>query len=195
MVTGLGVLAFVGFVLYDLNQITADKPWKRGFFAAGFVWLALCTLWMSKYDRHQFEINTGLRVFFAIFCGISVALLIHALFFAIPSDGMYLKKTEQRTVYDKGVYALCRHPGVLWLFAGYEFYGAFLGSWTLMLSGAVYSVCNVLYVMFLERYVFPKIFVNYEVYRTTTPFLIPNRASIKRCLQTILKDGSDVRAV
>ena len=45
------------------------------------------------------------------------AALIYTLFFALPFDETYAKQNNGRYVCDRGVYALCRHPGILCFFA------------------------------------------------------------------------------
>jgi protein-S-isoprenylcysteine O-methyltransferase Ste14 len=82
------------------------------------------------------------------------------------------------------VYALCRHPGVICLFAMYLFLGLAALPTPLLGCGMVFSLLNVLYALFQDRVTFPKTFCDYEAYRKTVPFLLPTRASIRRAVQT-----------
>ena len=78
-----------------------------------------------------------------------------------------------------GVYALCRHPGVLW-FAG--LYVCLWAAFGLPLwEAASLSGWNVLLVWFEDRCVFPAVLEGYDAYQQTTPFLLPNRRSIRAC--------------
>ena len=108
-------------------------------------------------------------------------LLIYTLFFALPFDETYVKESRYRKAYTEGVYALCRHPGVLW-FAGMYLFAALL--WK-SLEGLIFFVVmvilNIFYVIFQDYYSFPKTFSNYREYQRSTPFLIPNRKSIQQC--------------
>jgi protein-S-isoprenylcysteine O-methyltransferase Ste14 len=88
-------------------------------------------------------------------------------------------------VYTKGVYALCRHPGVLWLLLFYIFYGCFLGAPYIIKAGCFYSVLNLMYVVFQDFWTFPKTLKGYEEYRQTTPFLIPTPKSILKMLSDV----------
>ena len=119
-----------------------------------------------------------------------LGLLIYTLFFALPFDETYVKENHERLAYTEGVYALCRHPGVLW-FAGFYFcLAGFLGSgqamgafWGPLLCG---TYCTVFY---QDRIVFPETFSNYGAYQQTTPFLIPDRNSTAACIKTWRKGG------
>jgi protein-S-isoprenylcysteine O-methyltransferase Ste14 len=86
---------------------------------------------------------------------------------------------EERAVCTTGVYALCRHPGVLW-FAGV--YGCLWLTVGLPLwEAALYCGLNVLLVAFEDLCVFPARLEGYDAYRVQTPFLLPTRQSIRAC--------------
>ena len=44
------------------------------------------------------------------------------------------------------------------------------------------------YIIFQDLWTFPRTFFNYKEYQQSTPFLIPNRKSIRVCLRTIRKN-------
>ena len=107
------------------------------------------------------------------------ALLIYTLFFALPVEASYTRPGEKRPACTTGVYALCRHPGVLW-FAGIYvclWMAAGLPLW----EAVLYSGLNVLLVAFEDRCVFPALLDGYDAYQTATPFLIPSGKSIRDC--------------
>lgn len=108
---------------------------------------------------------------------------IYSLFFSFDRKDAYLnnRNREMRTVNTCRMYALCRHPGVLffillyidiWLFIGMDFLGM------LMLC-----VLNLLLAVFEDFVVFPKTLKGYREYRKTTPFMIPNKGTIRRCIE------------
>ena len=81
-----------------------------------------------------------------------------------------------------GMYALCRHPGVLW-FAG--FYGFMALAWRSrqwLLAFALFTLEDVLYVCYQDRCIFPRTIDRYGEYQKTTPFLIPTASSVKEAL-------------
>ena len=97
-------------------------------------------------------------------------------FFALPVEASYARPGEEGAC-TTGVYALCRHPGVLW-FAG--LYGCLWAAGGLPLwEAAVLSGLNVGLVIFEDRCVFPAKLKGYDDYRRTTPFLLPNRQSVR----------------
>lgn len=103
--------------------------------------------------------------------------------FALPVDASYTRPGEKRPACTTGVYALCRHPGVLW------FTGLYICLWLALglplWEAAVYSGLNVLLVVFEDRCVFPARLEGYGAYQAATPFLLPNRRSIRACRKVI----------
>ena len=96
-------------------------------------------------------------------------------------EASYARPGEKRPACTTGVYALCRHPGVLW-FAGL-FACLWLAAGLPLQDAAVYTILNVLLVWFEDRCVFPDLLEGYEAYRASTPFLIPNGKSIRACIR------------
>lgn len=79
----------------------------------------------------------------------------------------------------RGYMPWCRHPGVLW-FAG--LYGCLaLAAGLPLWEAAALSALNVGLVVFEDRCVFPARLEGYGAYQAATPFLVPNRASIRAC--------------
>ena len=105
--------------------------------------------------------------------------MIYTLFFALPVEASYTAPGKKRPACTTGIYALCRHPGVLW-FAG--LYGCLWAGGGLPLwEAALFSGLNVLLVLFEDLCVFPAVLEGYDAYRRSTPFLLPNRRSIRAC--------------
>ena len=81
-----------------------------------------------------------------------------------------------------GTYALCRHPGLLWM--------------TVCLTGLVLVTdlapvaylalgwfgLDLLVITVQDRVIFPNMLKGYTEYRQTTPFIIPNRNSVRAIL-------------
>ena len=114
--------------------------------------------------------------------GLFLALEVYTLFFALPVEASYASPGEKRPACTTGVYALCRHPGVLW-FAG--LYGCLaLAAGLPLWEAAVLIAFNVGLVAFEDRCVFPARLEGYGAYQASTPFLVPNGASIRACRKT-----------
>lgn len=111
-----------------------------------------------------------------IICLLFFLSLIYTLFFALPFEGTYVEQ-EKLKVYDQGVYALCRHPGILWFFGFYIFLAAALASIELGLAAILFSTMNLLYAWIQDKLIFPRTLSGYEAYQKKVPFLIPDKAS------------------
>lgn len=171
----LGICAFGLFFASDYNDWRLSLRWGKLLFPAGMVLLCTGTVleaWMRP------SIASGwLRGCVLVLAAAFVALLVYTLFFALPVEASYARPGEKRPACTTGVYALCRHPGVLW-FAGL-YLCIWLGFGLPLWEAVLYSGLNVLLVLFEDRCVFPARLGGYERYQRTTPFLIPNAASIR----------------
>jgi protein-S-isoprenylcysteine O-methyltransferase Ste14 len=187
----MGVVAFAFFVVYDINSIIMKNNLLSCCFFSGFCLLSAATAGIVIITWN-IGVNDILRVgIFGIIAGIFLLLLLYSLFFALPFHKTYLETDKKAKVQKYGVYALCRHPGVLWFIAFYLFLGLALMSALLLMATAVYGFLNILYVLFQDRWTFPRSFQDYEQYKKETPFLVPNQNSLKSCLATIIwKEGT-----
>ena len=124
----VGTLAFACFFVYDLNQLHQNLRCLRWLFAAGCTLLAGATAWLLFSGRVLFSPPPFWSALAWAVCAVFLFLLVYTLFFALPFGKTYIKG-DSRRVCDTGVYALCRHPGFLWLAGAYLF--AFLAGWGL----------------------------------------------------------------
>lgn len=176
-----------GFVLmFAFDWLTATKPGAaRGFLGlAGLLLLAAATaiLFILECESHRL-LSAGGIIFSLLGLGF-LALMAWSLFFELPQE-TYVGKEPRRLVVDTGTWALCRHPGLLWFAFGYGFLALASGSGNFALAAVIWTVADIVYVIVQERFVFRKIFEDYERYISTTPMLVPTRESIARCLETI----------
>ncbi len=184
---GSGVLAFLLFIVYDFNEVRWRKRWLHGLFFAGFALLVLASVGLAVQAIHKGLPVWPRRIAGLVLAALFLGLLLYTLFGALPFAQTYQQcdRQDKPMVCRSGVYALCRHPGVLW-FAG--FYGGLwlaLGGQDLLSAAIIFSSLNGLYVFFQDRWTFGQTFADYESYQQTTPFLIPNRQSIGQCLATL----------
>lgn len=177
----LGVCAFALFFLSDYNDWRLVKRWLRGCFPLGALLLSGVTV-VGAVSGHG-RLAGWPRFFCLLLAALFLGLLVYTLFFALPAEASYACPGEARPVVRRGPYALCRHPGVL-CFAG--LYGCLWAATGLPLWEAVlYSGLNVLLVVFEDTCVFPSRLAGYAAYRRATPFLLPNRQSIRACLGSL----------
>ena len=180
LVLCLGCLGFFCYFLYDYNSVRKIAGWMGTLFAAGSALLAAATgilFWKNREALFRTPAD-GVWLAGGVFF---MCLRIYTLFFALPFEETYVKESRYREAYTERMYALCRHPGVLW-FGGFYLCAAAL--WK-SAEGAAFSavvvLLNILYVLFQDLYIFPRTFSNYAEYKKSTPFLIPSRGSILRC--------------
>ena len=100
-------------------------------------------LWKSDVLHMEWEIK---QILFLILAILFLGLLIYTLFFALPFEETYIEQDAHKT-YDKKMYALCRHPGVLW-FAGFYFcLWLSLGTKPLLAMAVWFSFLNFCYIV------------------------------------------------
>lgn len=180
---GIGCLAFFFFLLFDLNKIYFLHKWISVSFAIGVALIALSTV--AFWSNHDLaNISNPHMWFWGALSLSSLLLLVYSLFMGIPFTKTYIQSKQENTVVNTGMYALCRHPGVLWFFFFYLFLWMASGKTVLIWAGFIWTAMDVLYVFIQDRWLFPKTFAAYEEYKQEVPFLIPTPASIKKCMYT-----------
>lgn len=177
----IGFLSFVLLGFYDINSILWKNKWVHLFFMFGFFGICLTTISAIWSFRSLITSNFWQQSGWFFMTLLFMSLLLHALFFALPFKKTYGKCTPQK-VYDKGVYALCRHPGVLWFFGLYLSLYLWIEKPLMLVIAITFSSFNLLYIIFQDFWTFPKMFIDYDVYKRKVPFLIPTPTSIKQCL-------------
>lgn len=182
----IGVLAaFSLMFLSDLLKLKARKTAGNSFFLTGILLLAGSLVYAS-FSSGWFPVPLPLRLVFLLLAVLFAALELHTLFFALPAKQTYLTK-EQTTLVDSGIYALCRHPGALWLPAFLLFFSLGIGSLGLVIAGILASMLNLLYVWFQDSAVFPRTIPGYAEYQLRIPFLLPTWQRTRSALTGLLR--------
>lgn len=180
----LGIAGFLLYLLYDINSFTYQAKVPRTFFMLGTALIGTATaldLWSAQ---KQGAFSGILDLLFLALGAVCFAALIDCLFFALPFHETYTDQKQGRRVYDRGIYALCRHPGILCFAGMFLALGIAAMPENLLVHGMIFSLLNLAYAWFQDRITFPRTFCDYEVYRENTPFLIPTRDSIRLARQT-----------
>lgn len=170
----LGISAFFLFVIGDINDAFFKKRPLKACFPLGLLVLAIATAFrLSVEDLH------------AAWCAaafVFLALQLVALFGSFSAEEAYTNKHDsERTVTDTGLYAMCRHPGILF-FAGL-YLCLHCGLSLPWIDTLVYITLDLALAFIEDRYTFPVILNGYDDYRKTTPFLIPTISSISRMIK------------
>ena len=166
-----GVLAFFLFIASDINSI----KWKHS--AVRYLFFAGCLLLAYSTSLIFFQTPSAEHIWRLIIFGGAAAcffaLLMYALFFAIPFGKTYIAPSGKPIVCRTGMYSMCRHPGVLWLAGMYLFLYLVTPAAIPAAAAVIFSTLNVIYVLWQDIYVFPILFEDYDDYKKSVPFLIP----------------------
>lgn len=180
----LGMLGFLLFFLYDVNSFTWRSRLLHKSFALGVTLLAAATI-LDLAAALRMGAFSGLKDLILLVAGaLCLAALVYCLFFALPFAETYQDTDGPPAVCDRGVYALCRHPGVLCMLGMYLFWGLGALPATMLRNGLIFSGLNTVYVCFQDRMTFPRTFPDYPDYQKNVPFLIPTGASIRAAWRT-----------
>ena len=176
---GMGAAGFALFFLNDYNDWRWSSRRLRWCFPLGALLVAAATVWGAAAGLSGRD-WTAPRAAAAVGAAVFLWLLADALVFSLPGEEAYASQGEARPVCTRGAYALCRHPGVLWLAGCYACLWQGCGfPWR---EGVLYSALNLLLVAFEDRCVFPARLEGYGDYQAATPFLLPNQQSISAFL-------------
>lgn len=187
--TGMAAAAFILFFVYDWNSIHWRNSVIQKFFAMGSILLVCSAAGVLVTEKNRFLWgDRKLTVILFLFI-VNVILLIYTLFFALPFEETYQKASQKRSAYTGKIYALCRHPGVLWLGGVQIILVCWKESAAVICYALLVTVCNVCYVVYQDLVIFPETFDNYREYQKQTPFLIPNPKSIRACLKDYHNKG------
>lgn len=187
----LGIGGFLLYLLYDVNSFTYQLRLLHGAFALGTLLVGAATALdlLEAWRLGAFSGPGDAALLLA--AGACLAALVYSLFFALPFQETYRQQEQGRHVYDGGVYALCRHPGILCFFGLYLCLGLAALPGGLLAHGLAFSLLDLAYAGFQDRVTFPKTFCDYEAYRKKAPFLIPTGDSIRRARQTWGRPASE----
>lgn len=179
----LGTVGFLLYFIYDINSVLWNNKFLQKFFAAGSIFVVISAAWSFGDGLKKGMAAPGICAVCAAGSLIFLVLLVYTLFFALPFEETYIKENDVRLAYTEGVYALCRHPGVLW-FAGLFFcLWGMTGEFNRGIYFAGMIFWNYLYIVFQDLWTFPRTFSNYGEYKKTTPFLLPSPDSIRACFR------------
>lgn len=171
MTVAAAAIGLVSLLVYDLWTVGAlrGRILCMGFGFGLLCWVAATVRAVSQSISY---VRFGRTLVFGSAAAAFLALEIYLLFFALPKDS-YTDPERRRTVCDRGAYALCRHPG-FWSLAGmYLFLYLALPSRPMLTLAALITICNLIYIVFQDVYIFEKTFSDYAAYKKRVPFLLP----------------------
>lgn len=180
-----GCLAFFLLFFFDLNKLFYLNKNFNFCFAVGVALLCFSTIGIIFGSYPQSYVPLPSRLLFGMLSVGSLFLIIYTLFFALPFRKTYCESENANIVIDTGMYALCRHPGVIWFFFFYLFLWIASGKTVMMQAGIVWTVMDIIHVYVQDHWIFPRTLDDYQRYKERAPFLIPNLSSIRKCMATL----------
>nr|MDD6335051.1 hypothetical protein [bacterium] len=182
----VGLVGFALFFLYEINQVRWHVPALKAAFALGCALVAASTVLMLFASPWRTE--GSVRACFGVLAALFLIFTVYALWFALPFKKTYVTQSAH-AVYDRGVYALCRHPGVRGFVGLYACLWLASGTAEMLAAFIAFSALNILYAAFQDVWSFPRLMEGYAAYRAYTPFMLPTCRSIARCL-SLRKEGA-----
>ncbi len=178
----IGIIGFALLLVFDLLSLH-NKNYSKYFFGiCGFLMIFVSSVMIIINYSNFLKIDSIFRYIGLGVAIVSLALLIYSVFIEVGRK-TYQVENEHALV-TSGTYALTRHPGVLWMLLLYVFGAIFFQNLLAIYAALIWTFVNIIYVSIQERFIFHKIFDNYDKYRESTPMILPNFESIEKFITT-----------
>lgn len=180
----LGAIGFLFILLFDIYTLKNEGVKRKTLGLSGVVLIAYSAV-MAVIVSDKIAFPAAVRIAAWILWAAAVFLLLYSLFLELPFKKTYGGAKYSCELVDTGTYALCRHPGVLWFGLTFLFFFLATGAVLLLLACIIWTAIDIVHVYIEDRFFFPKMFAGYKAYAKSTPMLVPNRSSIRRCISTL----------
>jgi protein-S-isoprenylcysteine O-methyltransferase Ste14 len=186
----IGVLGFLVAHLFDVVSLKRIPGAKQGVGIVVAALIGYATL-MVCLDSERLALPIWVTWLGWALLSVSVPLLVYSLFVNLPFRKTYVAPGVGDRLVRTGTYALVRHPGVFWYALLLVSLILISKSKLLLVASPIWLGMDILHVVIQDKFLFGKMFKDYEDYRRETPMLIPNRRSISACLRTIRQPGTE----
>jgi steroid 5-alpha reductase family enzyme len=174
-------LGFSGFLALDIPALQRHR-WGL----SGLILLAVLSLITAFVLATREGIPLGIPSIWR-WIGIpmmilGIGMMVYSTLIEIPLASLRSPPLYIKDVYQKGTYALCRHPGFLWMLI---YLIGFVLVYNLVSAAelAIYWMALELMVIIVQdQVIFPRQFPSYRTYQLTTPFILPTLASLRTFL-------------
>lgn len=173
----VGIFGFIVIHLFDIVSLkripSGVKPgtWIAG---GGLLAYSLTMLWLKgnilPLPIWSTWLGWGLLL-------ISLVLLIYSLFVNLPFRKTYIATGVGDKLITTGLYALVRHPGVIWFIPFMLSLILVSKSSLLLIATPIFILLDILLVIIQDKFLFSQMFDGYDRYQRETPMLLPNRKS------------------
>lgn len=174
----IGIAGFALFFLGDLNDLRSIHKLLKASFYAGCLFVVISTILLLL--RSDASLPFYVRIPFMVLAALFLFLTMMALFGSFSVEDGYDRPGEKRPVYTKKLYALSRHPGILFVIL---FYACLVPAFGIPVKAVlIFALLDIALGLFEDRIVFPQMLSGYDTYKETTPCMIPNGKSIRACI-------------
>jgi len=180
----IGCLGFLIIHLFDivsLKRIPGAKPltWILGSSLLAYALVMAC-LRSDKLPLPIWPTWLGWALL-----TISFLLLIYSLFINLPFRRTYIAAGAGDRLITTGLYALVRHPGVLWFTPLMLSLILVSRSSLLLIAAPIFISLDIVLVIVQDKFFFVRMFHGYDSYQRKTPMLVPNRQSINAFINSL----------
>ena len=180
----IGCLGFLIIHLFDiasLKRLPGVKPltWLLGSSLLAYA-LAMACLQPDKLPLPIWPTWLGWALLTT-----SSLLLIYSLFINLPFRRTYIATGVGDKLIRSGLYALVRHPGVLWFIPLMLSLILVSRSSLLLIAVPIFILLDIVLVIMQDKLFLTRIFDGYDSYQQETPMLVPNRQSINAFINSL----------
>lgn len=105
--------------------------------------------------------------------GIFLGALVYTVFFAVRKKKGSETTDGKRRAIKHGLYGIVRHPGFYWFFLLLVALSLICRKPAFFIASAYMAFLDFLLILIEDRLLFPRLFADYDVYKTKVPFIIP----------------------
>jgi protein-S-isoprenylcysteine O-methyltransferase Ste14 len=179
----IGAVGFVVVHLFDLvalKRIPRLKPiiWCIGSGLLIYSLVMICR-YPVKIELPDWSVWLGWGVL-----TVSLFLLIHSLFVSLPFRKTYVDTGVGDKLVKTGLYALVRHPGIMWFPLFMLSLIPISRSSLLLIAAPLFIALDIVLVVIQDKFIFGRMFHGYDSYRRETPMLLPNKKSFSAFLRS-----------
>ena len=180
----IGAVGFVVVHIFDLVALKRIPRLKPVIWCIGSALLIYSLVMICRYPV-KIELPAWSAWLGWGMLAVSATLLIHSLFISLPFRKTYVDTGVGDKLVRTGLYALVRHPGILWFPLFMLSLIPISRSSLLLIAAPIFIALDIVLVVIQDKLIFGRMFSGYERYRKETPMLLPNRKSFGAFLRSL----------
>jgi protein-S-isoprenylcysteine O-methyltransferase Ste14 len=160
----LGATGYSLAAMYDV-AILYRKQHLKHLFSLGFILTVIP--YPFVFQSYRSPLPVVARTVLLVLAGIFALLLLYSVVIEIA-----LFARQPGKLYREGTYSICRHPGFLWFTTINVLASIYFWNFLIFLVCTGFTACNLALIAIEDIVLFPKMFPEYEEYKSRTPFLL-----------------------